>query len=177
MAGLGVGFPSFGDYGQGVLDSKLSGFPSMDGFPLRQHLEDTYGIPTRMVPDANLFAHGLLEFGEGRRLGSFIAIALGTGTAIGIVRDGKVLTGPQGYPEPTMRFYTEWGWPAAWAHSGNEFASRYGLGPETTYHRAKAGDVASIDAFRQVGIALSDTITRLAEDTQIRVAVIGGGVS
>ena len=103
VAGLGIGFPSFGDYDRGVLDTELSGYPSMHGFPLRQHLENAFGLPTKMVPDANLFAHGILRFGEGRRFGSFMAIALGTGTAIGLVRDGEVLTGPRGFPEPTMR--------------------------------------------------------------------------
>ena len=70
-AGLGVGFPSFGDYEKGVLDSELSGYPSMHGFQLRQHLKDALGLPTKIVPDANLFAHGLLRFGEGRRFASF----------------------------------------------------------------------------------------------------------
>ena len=177
LAGLGGGFPSFGDYDRGVLDSKLSGYPSMHGFPLRQHLEDVYGLPTKIVPDANLFAHGILRFGEGRRLSNFMAIGLGTGTAIGLVRDGQVLTGPKGFPEPTMRFYTEWGWPAAWGHSGYHFQSHYGADPETTYQRALAGDKLAICAFEQVGAALGDTITRLAQETQIRVAVIGGGLA
>ena len=177
VAGLGVGFPSFGDYEQGILDSELSGFPSMHGFPLRQHLEAASGLPTKMVPDGNLFAHGLLRFGEGRQFASFIAIALGTGPAVGLVRDGEVLTGPKGFPEQTMRFYTQSGWPAAWRHSGYHFAAHYGADPETTHQRAMDGDKESIDVFRQVGEALADTVSWLAGETEIRVVLIGGGLA
>ena len=175
--GLGVGFPSFGDYDRGILESELSGFPSMDGFPLRQHLEDAFGVPTKMVPDANLFAHGILQSGEGRQFDSFIAISVGTGTAIGLVKEGRVLTGPKGFPDPTMRFYTEWGWPAAWGHSGYHFAAHYGADAETMHERALAGDSAANRAFEQVGVALADTVSRLADETGIRVAIIGGGLA
>ena len=106
VIGLGAGFPSFGDYERGVLDSELSAYPSMHRFPLRHHLENTYGIPAKLVPDTNLLAYGLLRFGEGRRFDSFMAIGLGTGTAVSLVRCGEVLTGPRGFPAAIMRFYT-----------------------------------------------------------------------
>ena len=149
----------------------------MDGFPLRQYLEDAYGIPTKMVPDANLFAYGILRYGEGRRFPSCVAIALGTGTAIGLVKEGKVLTGPKGFPEATMRCYTDWGWPAMWRHSGHHFSEYYGVDPKTSYRRAEAGDEEARSAFEQVGVALATTITRLANETQIFTAVVGGGLS
>ena len=41
---LGAGFPSFGDYDRGVLDSAKSAYPSLHRFPLRHYLEETYGI-------------------------------------------------------------------------------------------------------------------------------------
>ena len=176
--GIGAGFPSLGDFERGVLDSRLSGmFPSMHGFPLRQHLEDTFGLPTKVVSDASLFTHGILRFGEGRRLSSFIAIGLGTGSAIGLVRAGQVLTGPRGFPDVALRFYTEWGWPAAWRHSGYHFADNYGADPETIHRRALAGDAPALRAWEQVGEALGETIIRLSAESGTRNAVIGGGLS
>lgn len=176
-AGLGAGFPSFGDFERGVLDSAVSGYPSMHGFPLRQYLEDAYGLPTRTVSDASLFAHGILRFGEGRRLSDFIAIGLGTGPAIGLVRAGQVLTGPRGFPDVVLRFYTEYGWPAAHRHSGFHFAELYGADPQTTHRRALAGDAAALRAWRQVGEALAETIFRLSAESGIRDVVIGGGLA
>ena len=176
VRGIGVGFPSFGDYKRGVLASELSGFPSMHQFPLRQYLEDTFGLPVILVPDVNLFAHGILRFGEGRQLDDFMAVGLGTGTAIGLVRARKVLTGPKGLPDTTMRFYTEGGWPGA-RHSGYHFADLYGSDPITTHRRALAGDDGARKVWDQVGEALGETISRLAVDTQIHNAVIGGGIA
>ena len=175
--GIGAGFPSFGDFERGVLDSALSGYPSMHGFPLRQHLQDTFGLPTKVVSDASLFAHGILRFGEGRRLSSFIAIGLGTGTAIGLVRAGQVLTGPRGFPDVALRFYTEYGWPAAWRHSGYHFADHYGADPETIHRRALAGDAAALRAWEQVGEALGETVIRLSAEAGMRTAVVGGGLA
>ena len=177
MAGLGVGFPSFGDYERGVLDSELSAYPSMHRFPLRRHLEELRGVPTILVPDAGLLAHGLLRFGEGRRLDSFLAIGLGTGTAVGLVRNGQVATGPNGFPEAVAGFYTRWGWPGAWRHSGYHFADIYGVDPESAYRRANAGDAAAIGVWRQVGEALADTIARLASETGTTACVVAGGLA
>ena len=132
VAGLGVGFPSFGDYDQGILDSELSGYPAMNGFPLRQHLEGAYGLPVKTIPDANLFAHGIQRFGEGQQFTSFIAIALGTESAIALVKDGEIQTGPKGFPESIMRCYTVWGLPAMWRHSGYQFATHYGADEVTS---------------------------------------------
>ena len=175
--GLGAGFPSFGDYDRGVLDSAKSAYPSLHRFPLRHYLEETYGIPTRLVTDANLLAYGLLRFGEGKQFDNFIAIGLGTGTAIGLVRHGEVLTGPQGFPDAVMRFYTDWGWPGAWKHSGYHFSEHYGMDPVTAYNSACASEPAALEIWRKVGESLSNTIARLAAETAIQVAIIAGGLA
>ena len=177
VAGLGAGFPSFGDYERGVLDSELSAYPSMHRFPLRQHLADLRGVPTVLVPDANLLAHGLLQFGEGRRFDSFLAIGLGTGTAVGLVRNGQVATGPGGFPDAIARFYTHWGWPHAWRHSGYRFAEHYGVDAETAYRRADAGDAAALNIWQQAGEALAYTIVRLASETGTTACVVAGGLA
>lgn len=177
VAGLGVGFPSFVDYDRGVLDSERSAYPSMHRFPLRRYLEDLCGVPTILVPDAGLLAHGLLRFGEGRRFGSFLAIGLGTGTAVSLVRDGGVATGPGGFPDAITRFYTCWGWPGGWGHSGYRFAEHYGVSPETAYRRAYAGEADALDIWQQVGDALAGTILRLASETGTTVCIVAGGLA
>ncbi len=175
--GLGAGFPAFGDYDRGILDSELSAYPSMHRFPLRDHLEQACGVPTRLVPDANLLAHGLLRYGEGRGLDSFVAVGLGTGAAVGLVRDAAVVTGPRGFPDVVMRFYTEWGWPDAWRHSGLHFAERYGADSETMYRRACDGDPEALDVWARVGEALGDTVARLASEAGTSNAIVAGGLA
>ena len=175
--GLGAGFPSFGDFGQGVLDSQLSAYPSMHNFPLRSNLEYAYGISTRLVPDANLLAFGLLRFGEGKHCDDFIAISLGTGTAVSLVQGGEVRTGPRGYLDAVMRFYTEWGWPGAWRHSSLHFSEHFGMDPLTAYNLACAGNSAALDTWRKVGESLSNTIIRLVAESETQVALIAGGLA
>lgn len=177
VCGLGAGFPSFGDYDRGVLDSKLSAYPSMHTFPLRRHLEDAYDIPTELVPDANLLAYGLLRFGEGRHIENFIAIGLGTGSAVSVVQSGEVLSGSRGYSDAAMRFYTEWGWPDAWRHSGLHFSEIYGMDPLTVFKLVRDGDSVALDTWRRVGESLSSTIIRLVAETEIQVALIAGGLA
>ncbi len=174
---LGVGFPSFGDYEVGILDSERSAYPSMNGFHLKEYLERKWGLPTRVVADANLFALGIARFGEGHSHSDFMALSLGTGIAIGLVRDGQVLGGAKGYPESTMRAYNEWLWPQAWDHSGYRFEERYGADPVTMRNLARDGDAKACAVFDQVGRALAITIKRLARETGLNIAVIGGGLA
>ena len=177
VAGLGAGFPSFGDYERGVLDSELSAYPSMHRFPLRRYLEDLRGVPTILVPDAALLACGLLRFGEGRGLCSFLAVGLGTGTAVGLVREARVVTGPGGFPEAVTHFYTRWGWPDAWRHSGYRFVEHYGVDPQTAYRRANAGDADALGVWQKVGEALARTIVRLASETGTTACLVAGGLA
>ncbi len=149
----------------------------MHRFPLKHHLEDTYGVPAKLVPDANLLAHGLFQFGEGRQFDSFVAIGLGTGTAVSLVSCGDVLTDPKGFPRRGHAFLHELGWPGAWMHSGHHFANYYGIDPKTAYRRACASDSAALDVWQQVGEALGETIIRLASETDIPTAVIARGLS
>ena len=85
-------------------------------------------------------------------------------------------TGPNGFPEAVANFYTGWGWPQAWRHSGYHFADIYGVDPESAYRRANAGD-AAIGVWRQVGEALADTIARLASETGTAACVVAGGLA
>ena len=106
-----------------------------------------------------------------------MAIGLGTGAAVSLVRDGAVATGPRGFPDVVMRFYTGWGWPHAWRHSGYRFAEHYGVDSETVYRRACDGDPDALGVWKQVGEALGDTIARLAAETQTSNAVVAGGLA
>lgn len=173
---ISAGFPSFGDYEAGILRSELSAFPSMDGFDLKRHLEQSYGAPTRLVPDTTLFAAGIAKFGEGEAHRSFLALALGTGTAIAEVRERVVVAGPVGPSEAAVRFYTDWGWPHGWRHSGLRFVEHYGADAPTMLDRARRDDPAALEAFAAVGRALAETISRLCEETGLRVVVLGGGL-
>ena len=59
--------------------------------------EDALGIPCRITNDANAAAMGEMTYGVARGMKNFIMITLGTGVGSGIVCDGKVVYGSDGF--------------------------------------------------------------------------------
>ena len=71
----------------------ITGF---EGFPIVEAFEQRMGFPVRIDNDANMAAQGEMWRGEGRNVGCFVFIAIGTGIGMGIINDGRVLAGSRG---------------------------------------------------------------------------------
>ncbi|MBI2913580.1 MAG: ROK family protein [Chloroflexi bacterium] len=172
--GLGAGFPALGDYRRGVLHGDRSLYPCVAGFPLRDHLSRLYGLPVRMTTDANLFALGIWRFGEGRRYRDFLALTLGTGLGVGLVRGGRLEEAPRGVPAEALRVMRE---SASWqSHAGHHFPRLYGCYAETLAARAAAGDADAVAAFEKLGAALAETVRRLLAAYPVDAVILGGGL-
>lgn len=65
--------------------------------PLADKLEEATGLPTVVENDANTAAWGEFQFGVATDASSIVFITLGTGIGGGIIMNGKLLTGGQGY--------------------------------------------------------------------------------
>ena len=65
--------------------------------PCAQIFEEVFGIPVRVTNDANAAAMGEMTYGVARGMKNFIMITLGTGVGSGIVVDGKVVYGSDGF--------------------------------------------------------------------------------
>jgi glucokinase len=173
VAGLGVGFPALGDYRTGVLHD-CSLFPCVHGFPLREHLSRTYDIPVRMTTDAGLFALGVARFGEGRRYGDFLALALGTGLGVALIRHGRLDEGSHGIPDQVLSLLQRSHRPLL--PTGHHFPRVYGCDAEALGTRAQSGDTDALAAFRSVGVSLADTILRLTRLAAVQAIIMGGGI-
>ena len=62
-----------------------------------QMLEDRVGIPVTLTNDANAAAIGEMAYGAARGMKDFIVITLGTGVGSGIVINGKLVYGHDGF--------------------------------------------------------------------------------
>lgn len=62
-----------------------------------QLFEEVFGIPVRVTNDANAAAMGEMTYGVARGMKNFIMITLGTGVGSGIVVDGRVVYGSDGF--------------------------------------------------------------------------------
>jgi len=95
IKGIGVGAPN-GNYYTGNIDHAPN-LPWKGVIPFANMMADKFGIPTALTNDANAAAVGEMTYGAARGMKNFIMITLGTGVGSGIVIDGKVVYGHDGF--------------------------------------------------------------------------------
>jgi len=93
--GIGVGAPN-GNYYTGNIEFAPN-LPWKGVVPFAQLMSDKFGIPTALTNDANAAALGEMTYGVARGMKDFIMITLGTGVGSGIIIDGKLVYGHDGF--------------------------------------------------------------------------------
>ena len=98
ILGIGMGAPN-GNYYTGVIENAPNVTWARNGrVPVAQMLQERMeGIPVILTNDANAAAVGEMHYGAARGMKNFIVITLGTGVGSGIVIDGKVVYGHDGF--------------------------------------------------------------------------------
>ena len=95
IKGMGVGAPN-GNYYSGSIEYA----PNLQWkgiIPFAKLLTDKFGIPVKLTNDANAAAMGEMMYGCAKGMKHFITITLGTGVGSGIVIDGKIVLGHDGF--------------------------------------------------------------------------------
>ena len=95
IKGVGVGAPN-GNYYSGTIEFAPN-LPWKGVIPLAAMFEERLGIPTALTNDANAAAIGEMTYGAARGLKDFIMITLGTGVGSGIVINGQLVYGHDGF--------------------------------------------------------------------------------
>ncbi|HEY5591495.1 MAG TPA: ROK family protein [Paludibacter sp.] len=95
IKGIGVGAPN-GNYYTGNIEFAPN-LPWKGVIPFANMMADKFGIPTALTNDANAAAVGEMIYGAARGMKNFIMITLGTGVGSGIIIDGKVVYGHDGF--------------------------------------------------------------------------------
>lgn len=97
IQGMGIGAPN-GNYYNGTIEFAPNLPWAHDGvIPLAQLFSDALGIPVKLTNDANAAAMGELTYGAARGMKNFIVITLGTGVGSGIVINGQLVYGCDGF--------------------------------------------------------------------------------
>ena len=116
---MGIGAPN-GNYYNGTIEYAANLL--WEGVvPVAQKFEEALGIPVRVTNDANAAAMGEMTYGVARGMKNFIMITLGTGVGSGIVVDGKIVYGSDGFAGELGHFvidHTEKGRPCGCGRSG-----------------------------------------------------------
>lgn len=95
IKGIGVGAPN-GNYYTGRIEFAPN-LPWKGQIPFAELMNAKFGIPTVLTNDANAAAIGEMTYGAARGMKHFIMITLGTGVGSGIVIDGKLVYGHDGF--------------------------------------------------------------------------------
>ena len=95
IRGIGVGAPN-GNYYTGTIEFAPN-LPWRGILPLAAMFEERLGIPTALTNDANAAAIGEMTYGAARGMKDFIMITLGTGVGSGIVINGQMVYGHDGF--------------------------------------------------------------------------------
>ncbi|HIZ85812.1 MAG TPA: ROK family protein [Candidatus Coprenecus stercoravium] len=102
IKGIGIGAPN-GNYYKGTIEfaPNLKWAYDENGKPvvifLANMIRDIVGIPVAVTNDANAAAVGEMTYGVAKGMKDFIMITLGTGVGSGIVIDGKIVYGHDGF--------------------------------------------------------------------------------
>lgn len=95
VKGIGIGAPN-GNYYSGTIDYA----PNLHWkgvIPLTQLITEKFGLPCSLTNDANAAAVGEMNYGAARGMRDFIMITLGTGVGSGIVANGQLIYGHDGF--------------------------------------------------------------------------------
>ncbi len=95
LIGIGIGAPN-ANYYRGTIEHA----PNLRWkgiLPLAESIKAVFGVPVVVTNDANAAAVGEMIFGNAQSMKDFIVITLGTGLGAGIVTNGQLVNGHDGF--------------------------------------------------------------------------------
>ena len=95
IKGMGIGAPN-GNYHSGNIEHSAN-LPWKGIVPLSGEFKRAIGVPVTVTNDANAAAIGEMTYGAARGMKNFIEITLGTGVGSGIVVNGQLVYGHDGF--------------------------------------------------------------------------------
>jgi glucokinase len=95
IKGIGLGAPN-GNYYTGTIEYAPN-LPWKGIIPLAKMVEDKFQLPVILTNDANAAAVGEMMYGAAQGMKDFIMITLGTGVGSGIVANGHLIYGHDGF--------------------------------------------------------------------------------
>ncbi|MEN2436342.1 ROK family protein [Weeksellaceae bacterium A-14] len=202
LEGVGVGAPNANFY-RGTIEHA----PNLRWkgvIPFAELMTKKFGVPCKMTNDANAAALGEMLFGAARGMKNFIMITLGTGVGSGIIANGQLIYGSDGFAgelghtivKPNGRKH----WSTGSEGSLEAYASATGIAitakkfraefPEsmlnqykeeeinskTVFECAKKGDPTAIEVFRYTGQKLGEALANFVMFSSPEAILLFGGV-
>lgn len=96
IKGMGIGAPN-GNFYNGTIERAANIAWAKGIVPLAEMFNKTLGIPVALTNDANAAALGEMTYGVAKGMKNFIMLTLGTGVGSGIVVNGQLVYGSDGF--------------------------------------------------------------------------------
>ena len=206
LSGIGIG-------AAGIIDSengKVVFSPNLRGWrevPLRDIVQQHFGIPTYLGNDATLAALGEWSFGLGKKVSNLIYITVSTGIGGGIIADGRLYIGASGVAGEIGHMTIDingqrckcgnigcWETLASGTALAEEAIRRIAQGEQTSIIGLVGGDISQIDAkiifkaaergdklaqelIARLGFYLGVGLVNLINIFNPELILIGGGVA
>lgn len=95
VKGIGIGAPN-GNHYHGTIEFAPN-LPWKGVIPLANLVREQFGLPVEVTNDANAAAIGEMTYGAAKGMKDFIMVTLGTGLGSGIVANGQLIYGHDGF--------------------------------------------------------------------------------
>ena len=96
FAGIGVSATGQIDSRKGIVAGTCGSLPNYIGSPIKETLEQRFGLPVTVANDANCMCLGEAWVGGARGYTDVIGVTIGTGVGGGIITGGRLLEGARG---------------------------------------------------------------------------------
>ena len=96
IKGIGMGVPN-GNMNEGTVERAVNIPWAQERVPLVALMTGITGLPCKLTNDANAAALGEMAYGAAKGIKDFIVITLGTGVGSGIVANGQLVVGHDGF--------------------------------------------------------------------------------
>lgn len=171
---IGIGVPSIVDAEKGIVYNVTS-IPSWDKVPLKDMLEEKFGVPAKVNNDCNCFARGVLASEEFRGYKDMVCVTLGTGVGSGLIVNRSLYVGGNScageigdipYLDKNYEFYCS-----------SRFFKSLGTTGKDLEDGALAGDASSIATWAEFGGHVGELMKLILLCYDPEVIVLGGGIS
>lgn len=173
--GIGIGVPGLIDEKQGIVYD-LWNIPSWKEVHLKKKLEAHFNKQVEITNDANMFALGEKNFGEGKPYKNMVGVSLGTGFGTGIIVNDRLYSGTLSgagemadipYLDKRIEDYC----------SGKFFKQQYNIDGREVHEKAKNGDSEALIIFQEYGKHLGNSLKLILYMLSPEAIFLGGSVS
>ena len=205
IKGIGIGAPN-ANYFNGTIE-QAPNLPWKGIIPFADKIQKKFGLPVAITNDANAAAIGEMIYGAARGMKNFIMITLGTGVGSGIVANGSLVYGSDGFAgelgHTTMRrnngrlcgcgltgCLETYASATGVAHSAREFLETQKdvdsrlrdipaeeITSKDVYEAAVAGDKLALEVFAFTGQILGEAFADFIKFSSPEAIIMFGGLS